>query len=286
VKLYRLFLDDDLQYSCAYFEHQEQPLEEAQRAKKRHIAAKLLLEPGHSVLDIGCGWGGLAFYLSQTGRAREVLGITLSDEQIAIARDRQSRLNLAGKIRFALQDYREVSGPFDRIVSVGMFEHVGVAYYDSFFGTCHKLLDDRGVMLLHTIGCSDTPGYVTPWVNKYIFPGGSIPSLSQIIPAIERARLIVGDVEVLQLHYAWTLRAWRERFLARRDEARRLYDERFCRMWEFYLAAAEVAFRCEALAVFQIQLTKKPAVTPATRGYIATRETELRAAEQDAHPHI
>ena len=282
VGFYRLFLDADLQYSCAYFERPEQSLDDAQLAKKRHIASKLLVEPGQRVLDIGCGWGGLALYLSQIAGAGDVLGISLAEQQIAEARDRQSRLALVGQLNFELMDYRAVNGTFDRIVSVGMFEHVGIGFYGTFFESCHRLLDKNGVMMLHTIGCSDGPGYVSPWVTKYIFPGGSIPALSEVIPAIERAGLIVSDVEILQLHYAWTIRAWRERFEARRDEAKRLYDERFCRMWEFYLAAAEVAFRCEALNIFQIQISKAPAITPYTRGYVELREAKLRIAEQQA----
>ena len=278
-RLYKLFLDDDMQYSCAYFETPEHSLGEAQLAKKRHIAAKLCVEPGMNVLDIGCGWGGMAMYLARFARAGSVLGVTLSEEQIAIARQRIATGGLDDKVRFALQDYRSVTGTFDRIVSVGMFEHVGVAFYDTFFKTCHRLLDRNGVMLLHTIGCSDVPGFVTPWLDKYIFPGGYIPSLSEIIPVIERAGLIVSDVEILQLHYAETLKAWRARFMARRAEAVALYDERFCRMWEFYLAAAEAAFRCEDLNIFQLQITREPAKSPTTRNYITTREQALKAEE-------
>ena len=279
-ELYELFLDKDMQYSCAYFENASQTLDDAQLAKKRHITAKLCVEPDHRILDVGCGWGGLGRYLASTAGAASVHGITLSEEQISVARQRTEEAGLSDKLSFSLQDYRTVNGVFDRIVSVGMFEHVGISYYDTFFKSCHRLLEPDGVMLLHTIGCSDVPGFVTPWLNKYIFPGGYIPSLSEIIPAIERAGMIVSDVEILQLHYAWTLRAWRERFLAKRGDALRLYDERFCLMWEFYLAAAEAAFRCEDLNVFQIQITKSPAMTPATRNYIALREAELRAREE------
>jgi cyclopropane-fatty-acyl-phospholipid synthase len=277
-RLYDLFLDSDRQYSCAYFEARDQSLEEAQLAKKRHIAAKLLVEPGHRVLDIGSGWGGLALYLAeQCGAA--VKGITLSDEQLAIARNRAQHRRLAGSVEFNLRDYRSVTGRFERIVSVGMFEHVGVGYYDAFFSKVSDLLTDNGVMLLHAIGSSDGPGATNPWMAKYIFPGGYTPSLSELLPAIERAGLIVTDIEILRLHYAETLRAWRERFLARRDEAKTLYDERFCRMWEFYLAGCEAAFRHGGLMVFQIQLAKRHDAVPLTRDYIAQRESLLRTRE-------
>lgn len=282
-RLYRLFLDDDMQYSCAYFETEDASLETAQLAKKRHVAAKLAIEAGNSVLDIGCGWGGLALYLARIAGAARVLGITLSEEQLRVARAR-ALIEGASTIEFALADYRHLSGRFDRIVSVGMFEHVGIGFYDAYFAQCRRLLNDDGIMLLHTIGCSATPGFVMPWLNKYIFPGAYVASLSEILPVIERQGLIVSDIEILQTHYALTLRHWRERFMRARDEAARLYDERFCRMWEFYLAAGEVAFRCEDVNIFQIQLTKVPAVTPMTRDYIAAREARLRERErQTAH---
>lgn len=278
-RLYRLFLDKDMQYSCAYFEHADQDLDVAQLAKKRHIAAKLLIEPGSRVLDIGCGWGGMALYLVEITKAQFVHGITLSVEQHAIAAERSAKLSDPGKVKFEVRDYRETQGTYNRIVSVGMFEHVGPRYYDAFFAKCHRLLDDQGVMLLHTIGCSDVPGFVTPWLDKYIFPGGYIPSLSEILPSIERAGLIVTDIEILQTHYALTLRAWRDRFLQQRSAAKQLYDERFCRMWEFYLSAAEVAFRCEDLVIFQIQLSKSPGTVPMTRDYIKIEEDILKARE-------
>jgi cyclopropane-fatty-acyl-phospholipid synthase len=280
VRLYRLFLDADLQYSCAYFEHPDQSLEDAQRAKKRHIAAKLAVEPGHHVLDIGSGWGGLGLYLSEVAQAGHVLGVTLSEEQLVVARDRQRLRGLGGNLEFRLQDYRDVMGNFDRIVSVGMFEHVGPAFYDTYFRSCHRVLAANGVMLLHTIGCSDVPGFTMPWLNKYIFPGAYVPSLSEIVKAIERAGLIISDIEILQHHYAWTLREWRSRFMNRREEAKLLYDERFCRMWEFYLAAGEAAFRCEDVNIFQIQICKMPAVVPRTRDYIHQREGELKVQEE------
>ena len=275
-RLYSLFLDPDRQYSCAYFEYPGQSLEEAQIAKKRHIIAKLRIEPNQKVLDIGCGWGGLACALAQAG-VREVLGVTLSEEQLDYARGRLTEAE-TGRVRFSLTDYRHIEDTFDRIVSVGMFEHVGVGSYATFFRCCRRLLDEDGVMLLHTIGCSAEPGFTTPWLDKYIFPGGYIPSLSEIVPEIERAGLIVTDVEVLRTHYALTLRAWRERFLESRSQAVELYDERFCRMWEYYLAAAEVAFQCEDLVVFQIQMARKNDALPITRGYIGEAEKSLQAA--------
>ncbi len=278
-RLYRLFLDPDLQYSCAYFERPGVSLAEAQLAKKRHIAAKLMLEPGVSVLDIGSGWGGMALYLATVGGADNVAGVTLSEEQIAIARERAEHDGLSERVTFDLKDYRAIEGTFDRIVSVGMFEHVGVRFYPAFFSNCARLLADDGVMLLHTIGFSDVPGFAAPWIDKYIFPGGYLPALSEIVPDIEKAGLVISDVEILQVHYAETLRAWRNAFMAQRAEAKALYDERFCRMWEFYLAASEAAFRCEKLSVFQIQLTKQPARVPTTRDYITRREQELRRRE-------
>ena len=277
-RLYDLFLDTDRQYSCAYFEHPDQTLEEAQLAKKRHIAAKLLLERGHSVLDIGCGWGGLALYLAWQGDTR-VTGITLSEEQLDVARRRASTSGLSAIAEFRLQDYRAVTEKFDRIVSVGMFEHVGVRYYDAYFRKAAELLAEDGVMLLHSIGRMDGPGVANPWIEKYIFPGGYTPALSEVLPAIERAGLMVTDIEILRLHYAETLKVWREHFQARRENAKALYDERFCRMWEFYLAASEVAFRYCGLMVFQIQIATTQQAVPLTRDYIAVREAQLKAQD-------
>jgi cyclopropane-fatty-acyl-phospholipid synthase len=277
-RLYDLFLDSDRQYSCAYFDEPGLSLDEAQLAKKRHIAAKLLVRPGQHVLDIGSGWGGLALYLANFCGA-EVTGVTLSEEQISVARARAQQENLGARVKFRLQDYRSVSEPFDRIVSVGMFEHVGVKYYPAFFDKAAQILANDGVMLLHSIGRMDGPGATNPWMAKYIFPGGYAPALSEVLPAIERAGLVVTDIEILRLHYADTLRAWRERFLARRDEAGGLYDERFCRMWEFYLAACESAFRHSGLMVFQIQIAKRQNAVPLTRDYIGQREAELRSKE-------
>jgi cyclopropane-fatty-acyl-phospholipid synthase len=278
-RLYALFLDSDRQYSCAYFDHPDASLEEAQAAKKRHIAAKLMVDRGHSVLDIGSGWGGMGLYLAQVARAGSVKGITLSEEQLEVSRRRAAGAGLLDRVHFELQDYRSTSGTFDRIVSVGMFEHVGVPSYDEYFQTCRKLLKEDGVMLLHTIGRSGSPYPTNPWITKYIFPGGHLPVLSEMMPAIERAGLIVTDIEILRLHYAYTLQAWRERFLAHREEVLRLYDERFCRMWECYLAMSESVFRWQDAVVFQIQLARRNDVVPLTRGYIAGREAALKETE-------
>jgi cyclopropane-fatty-acyl-phospholipid synthase len=280
-RLYELFLDADRQYSCAYFERSDQSLDAAQRAKKRHLAAKLQLEPGKSVLDIGCGWGGLALHMARHVPRGHVLGITLSEEQHGYALRRLAEHGrMEADIQFALQDYRSLSGRFDRIVSVGMFEHVGLGSYRAFFEKCADLLEDDGLMVLHTIGCSATPGFTTPWLDKYIFPGGYIPALSEILPEIEKAGLAVADIEVLRLHYAWTLAHWRQRFLAQWQEAAALYDERFCRMWEFYLASAEAAFRYEDLVVFQIQLSKRNDVIPVTRDYIGQHEKAVAQSSE------
>lgn len=277
-RLYSLFLDGDQQYSCAYFESPDQSLDDAQLAKKRHLAAKLRVKPGAKILDIGSGWGGLALYLAEIAGA-QVTGITLSQEQYHCAQNRALERGLANDAKFQLIDYRDVDGHFDRIVSVGMFEHVGVSFYDAYFGKCAKLLANDGIMLLHSIGRSGPPSITNPWIAKYIFPGGYIPALSEVVPAIERAELIVTDVEVLQLHYAETLKAWRERFLAHRGEVVRLYDQRFLRMWEFYLACSEMAFREGDMMVFQIQIAKQKGVTPPTRDYIAREEARLRVME-------
>jgi cyclopropane-fatty-acyl-phospholipid synthase len=282
-RLYSLFLDADKQYSCAYFETPDATLDDAQLAKKRHLAAKLRLVPEARVLDIGCGWGGLGLYLAETVGAN-VTGVTLSTEQLQVANARAAEKNLTEKARFLLQDYRDVRGPFDRIVSVGMFEHVGVAFYDTYFRRCAELLSDDGVMMLHSIGRSEGPDATNPWIAKYIFPGGYIPALSEVLPSIERAGLLVCDIEILRLHYAETLKAWRERFMARREEAVQLYDERFARMWEFYLAASEMAFRKQNMMNFQIQLTKRQGVVPMTRDYVGQEEARLRSLERGSRP--
>jgi cyclopropane-fatty-acyl-phospholipid synthase len=265
--LYRLFLDADQQYSCAYFSRPGMSLEAAQAAKKRHIAAKLCLAPGQRVLDIGSGWGGLALTLAEEYGAN-VLGVTLSTEQLAASRARAVQRGLDKRAAFELKDYRDVDQRFDRIVSVGMFEHVGPSDYQTFFDTLARLLADDGVAVLHTIGTTAGPEPNNAWIEKYIFPGGLIPALSEIAPAVERSGLIVTDLEIMRLHYAETLKAWRERFAANRDRVCELYDERFCRMWEFYLAGAEAGFREGSLVVFQLQLAKHRAAVPLTRDYL------------------
>ncbi|MFD1882431.1 class I SAM-dependent methyltransferase [Paracoccus pacificus] len=275
---YRIFLDPDMQYSCAYFPSPGITLDQAQLLKKRHIAAKLLIPEGASVLDIGCGWGGLGVYLARIAGAR-VTGVTLSEEQLAVAQRRAGDERNPPDFRF--QDYRDITGTFDRIVSVGMFEHVGVSHYRTYFNKAAKLLDRDGVMLMHTIGRSDSPAATNPFIRKYIFPGGYLPSLSEIMAAIEPSGLGVTDVEVLRLHYADTLAAWRARFMARRAEAKALYDESFCRMWEFYLAASEAGFRWQNIVVYQVQLSHRQNAVPLTRDYIVPEEARLAQAERD-----
>jgi cyclopropane-fatty-acyl-phospholipid synthase len=284
-RLYALFLDSDRQYSCAYFDKPDESLDEAQFAKKRHLAAKLLVGRGQRVLDIGSGWGGLALYLAEMMGA-DVTGVTLSSEQLQVSNARAAEKSLTRSARFQLLDYRDVEGPFDRIVSVGMFEHVGVDFYETFFRRCAELLTDNGVMMLHSIGRSTGPDAASPWIAKYIFPGSYIPPLSEVLPAIERSGLLVCDIEILRLHYAETLKAWRERFMARREEVVQLYDERFARMWEFYLAASEMAFRKQGLMNFQIQLTKRQGVVPMTRDYVVHAENKLRAIENGRKPRL
>ena len=268
---YRLFLDADMQYSCAYFTHPGASLEEAQLAKKRHIAAKLLLAPGQQVLDIGCGWGGLGLTLAGEGGVH-VDGVTLSTEQLATASARAQAAGLAGRADFSLTDYRDVAGPYDRVVSVGMFEHVGRPNFQAYFDQIARLLTDDGIAVIHSIGRYEGPSFTQPWIAKYIFPGGYIPAMSGVLACVERAGLMVTDVEILRLHYAETLKVWRERFTARRSEAAEMYDERFCRMWEFYLCVSEIAFRYRGHMVFQLQLAKKVDAAPITRDYIGAAE--------------
>jgi cyclopropane-fatty-acyl-phospholipid synthase len=277
-RLYALFLDEDLQYSCGYFPTPDTGLEEAQRAKKAHIAAKLDLRPGQRVLDIGCGWGGLALYLHRIADV-DVLGITLSEEQLAVARQRAEAAGVGDRVTFELRDYRTVSGTFDRIVSVGMFEHVGPPHYRTFFNHCRALLAEDGVMLLHTVGRADGPAPTDKWLARYIFPGGYVPALSQIAPAIEDARLWITDIETLRLHYAYTLSHWYDRVGAARQEIVALYDERFFRMWQFYLAGAITAFRHDGHLNFQIQLSRRREALPVTRDYIAQAERAISPAE-------
>src|ERR1700733_4149220 len=274
-RLYSLFLDRDQQYSCAYFPKGTETLEEAQEAKKRHIAAKLCLgQPGLSVLDIGCGWGGLALTLARDYGAK-VTGITLSTEQLGWAKARAEAEGLSDQVSFELLDYRAAMGRFDRIVSVGMFEHVGVFHYRAFFDTVSRCLKPDGVALLHSIGQWNGAGINNRWISKYIFPGAYCPALSEVMPAIERSGLLTTDIEVLRLHYAETLRHWRRRFAANRDMIASLYDERFCRMFEFYLSSCELGFRYGSLAVFQIQLAHQQTAVPLTRDYIAESERVL-----------
>jgi len=285
-RLFEIFLDRDRQYSCGYFAAPTDSLEIAQENKKRHIAAKLLLDRSDlRILDIGSGWGGLCLYLAQVANAR-VTGVTLSSEQHEFSQARAAIAGLQDRARFFLRDYREETGRYDRIVSVGMFEHVGKRNYDEFFGKLHALLADNGVALLHSIGYSDAPTPINPFIRKYIFPGAAIPSLSEVFAAVERSGLIVTDIEILRLHYAETLRHWRRRFTDHWHTVAEMYDERFCRMWEFYLVLCEIAFRFRTSMVFQIQLAKRFDAVPTTRDYMFDWErtqpilsTELQAVE-------
>lgn len=275
-RLYDLFLDADRQYSCAYYTDPANPLEQAQSDKKAHIAAKLALKPGMTVLDIGCGWGGMALYLHRRTGA-DVLGVTLSEEQLRVARRRAADAGLSDHVRFELIDYRHVTGTFDRIVSVGMFEHVGPAHYTTFFRQCRDLLAEDGVMLLHTIGRAGGPGVTDAWTAKYIFPGGYNPALSEIVAANEGLRFMVTDIEVLRLHYGYTLDAWYDRTVAAREQIVALYDERFFRMWQFYLAGAGAAFHFGGMVNYQIQFAKNRHVLPITRDYMIEAERALQA---------
>lgn len=277
---YRLWLDDDMQYSCAYWSEADDSLERAQLAKKAHIAAKLALQPGQKVLDIGCGWGGMALYLNRVANV-EVLGITLSEEQLKLARERADAAGVADKVRFELLDYRVLAkrapGYFDRIVSVGMFEHVGVPQFETFFRACANLLKDDGVMLLHTIGRMGKPGATDAFTRKYIFPGGYIPALSETLAASEQVKLIHSDIENLRLHYALTLREWYARVRTHREAIEAQYGERFFRMWTFYLAGATAAFESGGMCNYQIQYIRNRRSLPITRDYIAQAERDLLA---------
>jgi len=279
-RLYELFLDTDRQYSCAYFSAPNQTLEEAQENKKRHIAAKLLLEPHMRVLDIGSGWGGLALHLVATAGV-DVTGLTLSREQHRLAQERAQAAGLSEQARFYLRDYREETGTYDRIVSVGMFEHVGVHYYKAFFGKLKSLLRPDGIALIHSIGRMDGPGLTSPWLRKYIFPGGYVPALSEVLPVIEQSGLWITDIEILRLHYAETLKEWSARFERHRKEIADLYGERFCRMWELYLASAEMQFRYGKTMVFQIQLARTVDAAPITRDYMFSGEAAFQGSEND-----
>jgi cyclopropane-fatty-acyl-phospholipid synthase len=274
-ELYDLFLDADRQYSCAYFPTGTETLEDAQAAKKRHIMAKLHLDKtGLKILEIGSGWGGLALDIARVAGA-DITSVTLSSEQLAVAKKRAAAAGLAERCRFELMDYRAVEGTFDRVVSIAMFEQVGVKYYDTYFRKIADCLTDAGVALVHTIGRDDGPGATNPWISKYIFPGGYIPSLSEFIPSIERAGLVITDLETLRGHYVPTLRAWRQRFMRNWDKAAALYDERFCRMWEFYLTVAEMSFRHDGQVIYQIQLAKRTTTLPVTRDYMLDTEREM-----------
>ncbi len=283
-RLYALLLDQDRQYSCAYFPTGQETLDEAQAAKKRHIAAKLCLQPGMHVLDIGCGWGGMALTLARDYGVR-VTGITLSREQLAAARARADQAGLADRVRFELLDYRGLGGAYDRpaydrIVSVGMFEHVGVSHYRRFFKVLHRSLTPGGIALVHSIGRSHGPAATNPWLAKYIFPGGYSPALSEVLPAVERSGLIATDIEILRLHYAETLRHWRRNAAAKRDAITCMYDERFYRMFEFYLSGAELAFRHKGHMVWQMQLARRVDTVPLTRDYISVTDAAVARVPQ------
>jgi cyclopropane-fatty-acyl-phospholipid synthase len=280
-QLYELFLDRDWQYSCGYFRDGSVDLDTAQLDKKRHIAAKLLVRPGQRVLDIGSGWGGLALYLAGECGA-QVTGLTLSVEQQKLATRRAAAAGLSDRVKFYLRDYREEVGHYDRIVSVGMFEHVGLNHYRTFFAKLKSLLAPDGVALLHSIGRKDGPGTTIPWMRKYIFPGGYVPALSEVLPTLEELRMWVTDIEILRLHYAETLRAWRRRFERNRDRVRAIYDERFCRMWEMYLVGSEIAFRRQDHMVFQMQLAKTVDAVPVTRDYMLDWERGHSGAAERA----
>ncbi|MEB2845625.1 methyltransferase domain-containing protein [Rhizobiales bacterium RZME27] len=278
-EFYKLFLDDNMLYSCAYFREEGETLEQAQRNKLRLLAAKLGLKPGMKVLDIGCGWGDLALYLASLEDV-QVLGVTLSKEQQALASERAQKAGLADRVKFELRDYRDVTEKFDRIVSVGMFEHVGVHHYDEFFAKINTLMPDDGVMVLHSIGHMSPPGMASPWLRKYIFPGAYSPALSEVFEVVEQNSLWVTDLEFLRVHYATTLAHWNQRFQANRNRVIELYDERFARMWEFYLISAEMMFRTGSQMVFHMQLSRKRAAAPIVRDYITDKQREYIEREK------
>ena len=284
-RLYELFLDEDRQYTCAYYHDVTDNLEQAQLDKKAHIAAKLNLKPGMRVLDIGCGWGGLALYLNRHYDV-DVLGVALAPDQIAFANERAAAAGVSDRVKFKLTDYRDVEGPFDRITNIGLIEHLGIPHYPGFFAKCHELLAPDGVMLSHCCGRMGKPGNSDKWTRKYIFPGGYIPALSEIVQQAEKHRLIVADVEALRYHYAHTLEEWYRRTVAARDEMVQLYDERFFRMWQFYLAGAEAAFRYGGLVNYQVQYLKRRDAVPMTRDYMFQEEARLRGAETAPEWHL
>jgi len=275
---YKLFLDEGLQYSCAYFTNDDNTLEQAQRNKLRLLAAKLKLSPGLKILDIGCGWGDLALYLARLADV-EVVGVTLSKEQFELANARARKAGLDKRVRFELKDYRKVEDRFDRIVSVGMFEHVGVHHYGEFFGKINELMDDDGLALIHSIGHMSPPGTASPWLRKYIFPGAYSPALSEVFEVVEQNSLWVTDLEFLRLHYAKTLAHWAQRFEANRDKVEAMYDARFARMWEFYLISAEMMFRTGSQLVFHMQLARKRDAAPIVRDYITDLQRDYKRQE-------
>ncbi len=282
--LFSLFLDTDRQYSCAYYRSEHDDLEQAQLAKKQHIAAKLLIHPGHHILDIGSGWGGLAIYLAQHYPTVRVTGLTLSEEQFTVATERTKQLGLDDRVRFKLADYRKETALYDRIVSVGMFEHVGKPQYRTFFAKVREFLKPDGVALVHTIGFQTPPAAINPWLRRNIFPGAYLPTLSQLAPQMERRGFWLTDLETLRLHYAYTLAGWHERFQANRSEIARLYDERFFRMWEYYLQCCEAGFRWSGLTVFQLQIARTIDAVPLTRDYMIREEMRLRDVDAEKAP--
>lgn len=284
-RLYELFLDEDRQYTCAYYRDPANSLEQAQLDKKAHIAAKLNLKPGMRVLDIGCGWGGLALYLHRHYGV-EVLGVALAPDQIEFSRLRAAEAGVSGRVKFELMDYRDVPGTFDRIVSVGLIEHLGTPHYPAFFAKCRELLEPEGLMVSHCCGRMGRPGLTDAWTRKYIFPGGYIPALSEIVGEAEKHRMIVSDVETLRYHYAFTLEQWYRRTEAAREEIVKLYDERFYRMWQFYLAGAEAAFTYGGLANFQVQYLKSRKAAPIIRDYMFEEEERLRGLEAPPRWHL
>jgi len=284
-RLYELFLDEDRQYTCAYYRDPANSLEQAQLDKKAHIASKLNLKPGMRVLDIGCGWGGLALYLNRHYDV-DVLGVALATDQIEFSRERAAEAGVSDRVKFELMDYRDVTGPFDRIVNVGLIEHLGTPHYPGFFAKCRELLTPDGMMLSHCCGRMAPPGVTDQWTRKYIFPGGYIPALSEIVGEAERHRLIVSDVETLRYHYAFTLKEWYNRTVAARDEIVAMYDERFYRMWQFYLAGAEAAFRYGGMSNFQVQFMRSRQSAPITRDYMFEEEKRLHGREQAPQWHV
>ncbi|HEX4737006.1 MAG TPA: cyclopropane-fatty-acyl-phospholipid synthase family protein [Allosphingosinicella sp.] len=284
-RLYELFLDEDRQYTMAYYRDTGNSLEKAQLDKKAHIASKLYLKPGMKVLDIGCGWGGLAMYLHRNYDV-DVLGVALAPDQIAFCKERAEEAGVADRVKFELMDYRDVTGQFDRITSVGLIEHLGTPHYPGFFAHTRRLLKDDGVMFSHCCGRMGGPGVTDKWTRKYIFPGGYIPALSELVTEAEKNKLIVTDVEAMRYHYAHTLEEWYYRTVAHREEITALYDERFYRMWEFYLVGAEAAFRYGGMVNWQIQYVKRRDAIPMTRDYMYEEAERLRAGEEPPEWHL